>query len=149
MAGTRYAVGNTWLRARASRIMTGPGGTESCHSAPARSGRALTADQLAVPVLRQLAAMVHKEAARTGELVSLARDHPERQLLVGEVGAGQLQRLCDVIRVDVNRAGGLVHPAGLQLLQAVLGDFLVCLARAVIVSGHLGPAPPPSSCASV
>ena len=41
------------------------------------SGCALPAHELALPVLSELASVVHKEAARAGELVCLPRDHPE------------------------------------------------------------------------
>ena len=46
---------------------------------PDDSGRTLPADWLAVPVLSQLATVMHQETTRTGELVSLPRDDPERQ----------------------------------------------------------------------
>src|SRR5438067_10096150 len=85
------------------------------------SGRALPADQLSLPVLGELAPVMHQEAARAGELVRLPRDHPERKLLVGQVGAGQLQRLRHVLGINVDRARRLVHPAGLELLEAVFG----------------------------
>src|SRR5437763_8883084 len=68
------------------------------------SGRALPADKLSLPVLGKLAPVMHQEATRAGELVRLPRDHPERKLLVGQVGAGELERLRDVIGVDVDRA---------------------------------------------
>src|ERR1700736_274395 len=109
------------------------------------SGRALPADKLSLPVLSQLAAVVYQEAARAGELVRLPRDHAEGKLLIGQIGARELQRLRHVIGVDVNRARRLVHPAGLEFLQAVFCQVLVCLSRAVIVGGH-PTHPPPLSC---
>src|SRR4051812_34980826 len=59
--------------------------------AAVRLGRALLADQLSLDLLGQLTAVVHQEAAGTGELVCLARKDPHRQLLVGQVCAGQLE----------------------------------------------------------
>src|SRR5215472_4908027 len=50
--------------------------------APRQSRRALPADQLAAPAVGKLAPVMHKEAARAGELIRLPRDHPERELLV-------------------------------------------------------------------
>src|SRR5262249_61044385 len=66
-------------------------------------GRTLPADKLAAARLRELAPVMHEEAAGARELVSLARDHAERELLVGQVRPGQLQRLGRVVRVDVDR----------------------------------------------
>jgi hypothetical protein len=48
-----------------------------------RLGGALPADRLAAAGVGQLAAVMHKEAARAGELVRLPGDHPERELLIG------------------------------------------------------------------
>ena len=61
-----------------------------------------------------------------------------RELLVGQVGAGKLKTLRDVVRVQVDRRRRLVHPAGLQLLQAVLAQVVIGLARAVVVGSHCG-----------
>src|SRR5882672_6033840 len=94
------------------------------------SGRAFAADELAAPLLRKLAAVVHKEATRAGELIRLPRYHPERKLLVRQVGTGKLKALRGVVRVKVNRGGRLVHSARLQFLQAVLTQVVICLARA-------------------
>jgi hypothetical protein len=60
---------------------------------PDCSGRTLAANRLAIAVFRQLAAVMYQETTRTRELVSLPRDDPEGQLFVGQIGAGQLQRL--------------------------------------------------------
>src|SRR5699024_3530494 len=57
------------------------------------SGRALRADELTAVLVGQLAAVVREEAARAGELVGLARQHPDRELLVAEVSPGQLEAL--------------------------------------------------------
>ncbi len=67
-------------------------------------GRALPADKLAIAVFGKLTAVVHEEAPGTGELVSLTRDHPERELLVRQIGPGQLQGLGNVVRVKIDRA---------------------------------------------
>ena len=41
----------------------------------------------------ELTAMVHEEARAAGELIGLARQHPDREALVRQVGAGQLEAL--------------------------------------------------------
>ena len=51
-------------------------------AAPITSGRAVHADQLAVLLGSQLAAVVDQETLRAGELVGLSRQHLDRQLLV-------------------------------------------------------------------
>src|SRR5260370_40439428 len=48
----------------------------AARAAWAASGRALPADRLTVPVFGELAAVMHKEATRAGELVSLPGTHP-------------------------------------------------------------------------
>src|SRR5690242_4340297 len=88
-----------------------------------RSSRALAADHLAALVARQLAAVVDQVALATGELVGLPRDHPDRQLLTGEVGAGQLEALGLFGLVDVDARRGLVDTPGLELLDRVLGEI--------------------------
>ena len=55
------------------------------------SGCALPAHQLASVSISKLAAVVHKEATRAGELICLARNHPERELLVRKVSPGKLK----------------------------------------------------------
>ena len=57
-------------------------------AAQRHSGGTLAADWLATPVVRKLAAVMYKEAARTGELIRLPRNHPERELLVRKVSSG-------------------------------------------------------------
>ena len=67
---------------------------------------AIAADELAVALARQPAAVVHQEAAGAGELVALLGQHPDRQFFTGQagqVGAGQLQRLGQLGLVDVDR----------------------------------------------
>ena len=68
-------------------------------------GRALPADGLTLAGLSELAPVMHKETAGTSELVSLPRDHPERQFLIGQIRPGQLKRLRNIIRIDIDRCG--------------------------------------------
>src|SRR5260370_2984485 len=106
-----------------------------------RSGGALPANQLAATCVGKLGAVMHKETAGTRELVGMQRDHPERELLVRKICSRQFKRLGNVVRIDVDRRRGLVHPPGLQFLQAVLGNVVVCLPRAVVIGSHLGSYP--------
>src|SRR4051794_36077605 len=101
-----------------------------------------TVEAVRIPVgalLCDLAAVADQEAAGTGELVRLAREHPDRQLLVREVGAGQLERLRGLGLVLVDLAGVLVVTTGLELLDAVFVELFVGLAWGVVVSRHLVP----------
>jgi Protein of unknown function (DUF4235) len=92
------------LAARAiSRKTLGSAGEEPV-SAAKSLGRALAADKLAIAVFGKLAAVVHKEAPRTRELISLTRDHPERELLVRQVRSGQLQGFGNIVGVKVDSA---------------------------------------------
>src|SRR5579875_156712 len=135
------------IRPRPARDTSGPSRPSVTVSMTNGSGGTLAANHLAVPVLGELAPVMHQEAARAGELVRLPRDHPERKLLVGQIRPGKLQSLRRVVRIDIDRGRRLVHPPRLQFLQAVLSKILVRLSRAVVIGGH--PAhPPPSSCAS-
>src|SRR5690606_41758881 len=68
----------------------------------------ISADLLAALLGGELTAVVHQEAARARELVGLTRDHTQRQLLVGQVGTGQLEGLGEIGLVDVDAARGLV-----------------------------------------
>src|SRR5690606_4401768 len=102
------------------------------------------ADELSVTFLRQLTAVVHEEAARARELVSLARQDAHREFFTRQVRPGQLHAFGDLVGVDVDGADALVYPARLQFLQAVLSQVVVCLAWAVVVGGH-GSTPSPSS----
>src|SRR5579883_50109 len=103
----------------------------------AASGRAVPADHLPVSLGGQLAAVVNQEAARAGELVRLPWQDPDAQFLVGQVGAGKLDRLLGL--VAVHDAAALVHATRLEFLDAVLTDVVIGLTRGVIVSGHLSP----------
>ena len=91
---------------------------------------------MAAPLHGQLAAVVHEEAARTAELVYLHRQNLDRQLLVGQVGAWQLEALGHLCLVDVDRAGLGIHPARLELLEAVLAEVDLVSTRGVVVGGH-------------
>jgi hypothetical protein len=55
------------------------------------SGGALPADKLAIAVFGKLAAVMHQEAPRAGELVGLPWDNAERQFLVRQVRTRQLK----------------------------------------------------------
>src|SRR5690625_1207739 len=66
---------------------------------PRSSGGALRTHGEVVFGVGKLAAVMHEEALRAGDLVRLARDLPHRALLVGQVGTGQLEvfgRFCFV-----------------------------------------------------
>src|SRR5215472_6355293 len=94
------------IRPRPARDTSGPACpsvTTSIARGP-QSGRALPADELSLPVLSELAPVMHQEATRAGELVRLPWNHPERKLLVRQVGPGELERLRHIIGVDVDRA---------------------------------------------
>src|SRR5690606_8111658 len=101
------------------------------------SGRAVAADVLPVAAGRQPAAVVDEEAARAGELVGLLRQHLDRELLAGQVGARQLEALRRLRLVDVHdRRLGLVA-TGLQLVERVLGQVVGFAApRRVVVGRH-------------
>src|SRR5512144_1478947 len=106
-----------------------------CRSA-GTSGRALLADQRVALLHRELAAVVDEEAARARELVRLPREHPDAELLPRQVRTGELQRLGQLGLVDVDDAGGLVDAPCLELLDAVLAELVVGLARGVVVGRH-------------
>ena len=89
----------------------------------------------AAPDLGDLAAVLDEEARCTGELVGLPRQHPDGQLLVRQVGTGQLERLRSLDLVLVDLAGILVVPSGLEFLDRVFALF-VCLARGVVIGRH-------------
>jgi hypothetical protein len=81
--------------------------------------------------------VVDQEAACARELVLLPREHLDRQLLVREVGARQLERLRDLRLVLVDLAGVLIVATRLQLLDGVFVELLIGLTRCVVVSCHL------------
>ena len=88
--------------ATAARTGRGPSG-RACRVRLVRSG-AVAADQLLL--VGELAAVVHQEAAHAGELVLLLGLHLDGQLLVREVGAGQLEGLgrLGLVLVDLARS---------------------------------------------
>src|SRR5829696_2590139 len=92
--------------------------------------------------------MSYQEAASAGELIRLARQHPNGELLVGEVRAWKLEGFGRLGLVFVNLAGVLVVTASLELFDAVFIQFFVGLARGVVIGRHLclpGPEKPRSS----
>src|SRR5690606_30939631 len=105
------------------------------------SGGALGADELTVLLVRELAAVVDEEAAAAGELVGLTRQDADGQVLAGEVGAGELEALGGLDLVLVDDARALVGAPRLQLLERVLAEVLVRLARGVVVGCHVVVAP--------
>jgi hypothetical protein len=66
------------------------------------------------------AALMHQEAARAGELVGLLGNHPDRQLLTGEIGAGKFERFrrFGFVHVDDSRLR-LIAPC-LEFLKGIL-----------------------------
>src|SRR6059058_706155 len=87
-----------------------------------------------------------QETAHAGELVVLPWPHLHRELLVREVGTGQLEGLGRLGLVLVDLPGVLVVPASLELLETLLALVFLALARSVVVSCHVpspcpGPAP--------
>src|SRR6478609_1523299 len=100
------------------------------------SGGALPADQDAGLLAGELAAVVHQETPGTRELVGLAREDPHRELLAGQVCARELEALGLLGLVDVDARGALVDATALELLDGVLGQLVVRLARCVVVGCH-------------
>src|SRR6476619_5869442 len=94
--------------------------------------------------VHQLRAVVHQEAAHAGELVLLLRLDLDGQLLVGQVGAGELEGLSGLRLVLVDLAGVLVVPARLELLDRLFGLLVVVLARGVVIGRHPRSCPPTS-----
>src|SRR3954452_9903340 len=95
---------------------------------------AIAADQ---PLgVRELAAVVHQEAAHAGELVLLAGHHLDGEFLMGQVGTRQLEGLGRLGLVLVDLAGVLVVPTRLELFDALFGLVFLVLARCVVVSRH-------------
>ncbi len=74
--------------------------------------------------VRELTAVVDEEAARTGELVSLSRQHPQGQLLVTHLGVRKIQFGLESINI-VSEIGGSPGTLCLQRLQALLLEFVV------------------------
>src|SRR6202043_3754800 len=84
--------------------------------------RAFPADKLTIAVFGKLTPVVHKEAPGTRELIRLTGYHPERELLVRQVSPRQLQRLRNVVRIKIDGARGLVHPARGNLRSRLRGQ---------------------------
>src|SRR3954447_1092631 len=100
-----------------------------------RSGGAVGANHGAL--VSQLAAVVHQEAALTGEFVGLARQDANGQFLGGKVGAGKVEFGLERVGL-VPEVGRRLCPAGLQSLEALL-LVVIGLDRAwsVVVGSHL------------
>ena len=81
---------------------------------------------------------MHQEAARTGELVGLPRQHLNGQGLVGQVRTGEFEALGEFGFVHIDRGRRFVGPLGLEFLEGVLGEFVVGLARGVVIGSHGG-----------
>ena len=75
-------------------------------------------------------------SSAAGELVGLARQHADRELLVAEVRTGELEALGRLGLVLVDLARVLVGAPCLQLLEGVLVQLVVGLARRVVVGRH-------------
>lgn len=76
---------------------------------------AVGADQLCG--VGQPAAVVHQKAAGAGEFVGLLRDDPDREFLVGEVGAGQFEGVDRIGFIHVDDRGRRVVTPARELLQ--------------------------------
>src|SRR5450432_1711350 len=100
------------------------------------SGRTFAADHLGAGTGRELAAVVHQEAARAGELVGLPRQHPQGELFVGQIRARQLERLGEIRLVAFEDAALPVCPARLQFFKTVFAKVFVNLARGVVIGRH-------------
>ena len=100
-------------------------------------GSALRTDHLAVLLLGELRAVVHQEAARAGELVGALRQNANAQGLIGEVSAGQLDRLSEFSLVEIDHRGRLFRTPRLELFDALFGEFVVGLAWGVVIGCHV------------
>src|SRR3954451_8282273 len=99
-----------------------------------RPSGAVAADELLL--VRELAAVVHQEAAHASELVQLLGLDLDGQLLVRQVGAGELEGLACLSLVLVDLPGVLVVPTSLELLEPVLVLLFLGLARCVVIGCH-------------
>src|ERR1700683_1282393 len=81
-SSTRAAPRSRFTRAATSVRSGQPGEPPVNITTRPSSGRALPADQLTAAGLSELASVVHKKAARAGELRRLPGDHLERKVLV-------------------------------------------------------------------
>ncbi len=89
------------------------------------SGGTFAADERPSGAARELASVVHEEAAGAGELIGLARQHPDGEHLTGQVGPGQLERLGEIRLVLVDRAGLRLGPPCLELLRTESTNRLI------------------------
>jgi len=92
------------------------------------SGGALQADTSAL--IRQLAAVLHQITAGAGELVDLRRQHPDGQILTGQVRPWQVELGLERIGV-ITKIGCGFRTACLQRLQAQPSSVAVSVVRGV------------------
>jgi uncharacterized membrane protein YedE/YeeE len=100
-------------------------------------GGALHADRTQLLFVVQLRAMLHKEAADTGELVCLRRQNDDVEVEVRKVLTGELKAAGVVGIVDIHLARHLVRDAFLQGLDAL--RVIVGLAGCVVIGCHAHP----------
>ncbi len=113
----------------------------SCGSAVQRfsgsavSGGAVRADRLVVALPGVAVAVLNEEAARAAELIGLLGNDPDRELLTGQVSAGQLHRLGGVDLIHRPRPGVVVHDTH---QRSWVVHQLVSSGRpgGVVISGH-------------
>src|SRR4051794_8380365 len=136
MRGSRSVIGALLAPSRVP-----PGACQGWEGRAPLSG-AVPAEQLVTARRGEPAAVLHQEAARAGELVLLLGEDADRQLLAGQVGAGELQVLVEVGLVDVDRCGLRLGASCLELLERVLTQLVGFIAaRGVVVGGHGVPLP--------
>src|SRR4051794_28058678 len=88
---------------------------------------AVAADELALALAGEPAAVVYQEAGRARELVTLLRKHTHGELLArhaGKVCAGKFEGLGQLGLVNVDRAGLRLGAPGLEFFDRVLVQFL-------------------------
>ncbi len=125
----------TWVLSR-----TGGPGPGACRrwwpgGGVSRLGGAVRADRLVVALPGVAVAVLNEEAARAAELIGLLGNDPDRELLTGQVSAGQLPRLCSVDLIHCPRPGVVAHHTH-QRSRVV--HQLVSSGRpgGVVISGH-------------
>src|SRR6476620_2517775 len=107
---------------------------------PFRAGSdAVGADQLAVGLQGEPIAMVHKETTRAGELVGLLGNHPNNELLAGEVGAWELEAVEVLAVIDVEDGGGGIIATARQCFEWFIGNAWFGYTGCIVVSGHQCP----------
>jgi len=99
----------TWVLSR-----TGGPGPGACRrwwpgGGVSRLGGTVRADRLVVALPGAAVAVLNEEAARAAELIGLLGNDPDRELLTGQVSAGQLHRLGGVDLIHRPRPGVVAH----------------------------------------